>query len=53
MCCVVYDFFTLENLSQIAQIIIATGAVVSIRQIIKNKKKDEVMLNTIEKQKQF
>lgn len=53
MCCVVYDFFTLENLSQIAQIIIATGAIVSIRQIIKNKKKDEAMLNTIEKQKQF
>ena len=53
MCCVVYDFFTLENLSKIAQIIIATGAVVSIRQIIKNKKKDEAMLNTIEKQKQF
>ena len=50
---VVYDFFTLENLSQIAQIIIATGAVVSIWQIIKNKKKDEAMLNTIEKQKQF
>ena len=67
MCNFMFDLFTLQSLSQIAQIVIALGqslspiaqiviaisAAFSIRQIIKNKKKDEKMLDVMEKQKIF